>query len=97
MRGGDLSAAPGGGDAGTQLDAARRTLSRISDYPQRIDLDRRLPDRRRWRRDRISADLPLCLSSMRRRGAEPARTRGEELAVARPQTSDDGRDQDRNR
>ena len=35
---------PGAGDAGAQLDAARRPLSRLPDHPQRVDLDRRLSD-----------------------------------------------------
>ena len=35
--------APGGSD-GAQLDASRRPLSRVSDHPRRIDLDRRLFD-----------------------------------------------------
>ena len=45
LRCGDLPDAAGRGDARAQLDAARRALSRLSDHPWRIDLDRRLPDR----------------------------------------------------
>ena len=45
----------------------------------------------------LSPDLPLRLSSVRRRGAEPARAGRQELAAADPQAPDDGRDHRRHR
>ena len=46
---------PGAGDAGAQLDAARRPLSRLPDHPRRVDLDRRLPDGARGRHRSVTA------------------------------------------
>ena len=68
----DIPAAAGSGDSRAQLDPTRGALSRVSDHPWRIDLDCRLSDRPRRRHGPPPADLSLCLSSLRRRGAEPA-------------------------
>ncbi len=54
---------------------SRRSLSRLADHPQRVDLDRRLPDGRPWRERALSPDLPLRLPPLRRRRLEPARAR----------------------
>ena len=65
---GDLSAAAGRGDAGPQLDAARRPLSRLSDHPRRVDLDRRLPDacaRRHGRATGRPATTPIIPATTR--------------------------------
>ena len=68
----DLSEPAGRRDAGAQLDAARRPLSRLPDHPRRVDLDRRLSDRARRRAGALPPDLPLRLPSLRRRGADAA-------------------------
>ena len=53
------------------MDPDRAGAVRLPRHPQRVDLDRRLLHRaRRERRGGLSADLPLRLSPMRRRGAE---------------------------
>src|SRR5437764_734070 len=66
------SALPSRRHAGPQLDTARRPLSPVSDHPWRVDLDRRLPDPAGRRARGLPADLPLCLSPLRRRRVEPA-------------------------
>ena len=81
LRCGDLSAAPGRRDAGAQLDAARRPLSRLSDHPRRVDLDRRLSDRRARAARRATgrpATTPITRATTRCSACtnSPARTGG---------------------
>ncbi len=80
-----------------KLDAARRPLSRLADHPQRVDLDRRLSDRRHGCQRALPADLPLRLPPLRRRRAEPPRTRRQELGIADEEAPDRRRDHDRDR
>ena len=46
---------------------------RLPGHPQRVDLDRRLLHPAQRPQDHLPADLPLCLSSVQRRGAVAAR------------------------
>ena len=64
------------------LDADGAGPARLPRHPQRVDLDRRLFHGARRRQGRLPADLPLRLSSVRRRGAVAARDGRRRLAAA---------------
>ena len=73
-RRGDLPDAARRKHARALLDADRAGAVRLPGDAQRVDLDRRFPDRARCRRQgRVPADVPLRLSPVRRRRAVAAR------------------------
>ena len=67
---------------GCVLDAHRAGPARLPGDPQRVDLDRRLLHAAGERQGGLPADLPLCLSPLRRRRAVPARAGGRAVEAA---------------